>query len=71
MVARGRGWVHWACRRRAQLYSGLESEHTLHSWKRIVKAAIVLKRVRGYWSELGRYLQWVKARREAALGDGR
>ena len=31
-------------------------------WRRLALAQLTLKRVKGYWSELGRYLQHVKAR---------
>ena len=31
-------------------------------WRRLALAQLTLKRVKGFWSELGRYLQHVKAR---------
>ena len=41
---------------------GTAEERAEAGWARIVQAAITLKRVRGYWHELGQYLQWVKKR---------
>ena len=33
-----------------------------HVWERLVIGYVALKRLKGYWSELGNYLKHVKAR---------
>ena len=33
-----------------------------HVWERLIVGCVALKRLKGYWSELGNYLKHVKAR---------